>query len=200
MTTITTQIRDVMYDKILRRMPVGSVFKTARKIPFPTLQPDMVPSLGVYVLREAMSPYGDANAGPPHYTVDSIIGVMVLDLAGKPSVLEGGVDNKIDQIEELLLRDPEMVNVRDIETNSIVLDSIPIISRSYQFPKDGETYYMEARLQFTLRYTVVYEPIIPDDLKVIHVTTFLPGSPPPPSGEPAIPHVISVYELDQEQE
>ncbi len=194
MSTITTQIRDAMYDRIVAAMPRD--FKTTRKLPFPTMQPDMLPALGVYVMRETKSPYGDANLGPPHYQVDAIISVMILDLAGKPENLEGGVDRKIDLIEETILRDPGFVNIREKGTDQIIIDSIPNISRQYLFPQQGETYYLEARLQFTFRFMCVYEPIIPDDLKVIHVTTFL-NEPQRPIISGEIPDVIGEYELEQ---
>jgi hypothetical protein len=166
-STLATQIRDAMFSRIVAAMPTA--FKTTRKIPFPTLEPDMIPALGVYLLREQMSPDGDDNDGPPRYMVDAVIGIMLIDLAADPGVLEGKVDDKIDLIENTLLSDYTFLDLRDSATNQPIIESVPQISRTYQFPRDGESYYVEARLQMTFRFRCKFPPVLLHDLNEIDV-------------------------------
>jgi hypothetical protein len=163
--TISTYIRDAMFSRIEPITP----WKSTRKTPFPTLQPDQVPALGVFLLRETMQPDGDANVGPPRYIVDAVISVAVVDLASKPTVLEGSVDALVDAILNTLLTDGTFIDLRWTD-GSPIIDSIPTIQRTYQFPQIGESYYLECRLQMTVRFMCFFEPVAPNMLTAVDVT------------------------------
>jgi hypothetical protein len=167
-STLATQIRDATFSRIVAAMPTA--FKSTRKIPFPTLSPDMLPALGVYLLREQMSPDGQDNHSVPRYMVDAVISVMLIDLANDPAVLEGAIDNTLDLIENTLLSDYTFLDLRDSATNQPIIESVPMISRMYQFPRDAESYYIEARLQMTFRFRCKFPQAMLTDLNEIDVT------------------------------
>lgn len=164
MSTITTFIRDAIYDRLV---PIYA-WKSTRKSPIPTLQSGSVPALGVFVLRETYQPDGDANVGPPRYIVDAVISVAVLALASDTDVLEGSVDTLIDQILDALLTDGTFIDLRWTD-GSPVLDSVPTIQRTYNFPQIGETYYLESRLQMTFRFMCYFEPKAPNAFTTVDV-------------------------------
>lgn len=173
MSTIANYIRDA----VMTRLQNVTQWKSTRKSPIPTLQPSSCPALGVFVLRETYNPDGDANVAEPKYITDLLLSVSVVDLATKPDVLDGSVDALIATILDTLLTDPTFVSLQDTSGNYLI-DSVPQIVRSYQFPQNGETYYMECRLQMTIRYYVTFNPPTPNALMLVDVTP----SPQPSSG------------------
>lgn len=160
------QIRDAAFTRIIKAL---ADFKSARKIPFPTLQPDQVPALGVYLLREQYGPDGDPDVGPPRYVIDATIAVAVVDESSKPAVLNGSIDANVDRILDTLLCDPTFLDLRDSASGQPIIESIPQITRTTRFPKEGETYYCEVSLQMTFRFRCLFEPLTPNDLKIIAV-------------------------------
>jgi hypothetical protein len=167
MPLLATQIRDAMFDRITAAVP----FKTARKVPIPPLQPDQLPALGVYLMSQRSTPDGDANVGVPRYIDNALISVMLIYAAGDPRVLEGVVDAQIDLIERLLLCDSTFLQMLDVETGEPIIESVPERVRTYQYPKDGETYYLEARLQMTFQFRSYFQPLAPNMLQQIMVTS-----------------------------
>lgn len=182
MSTVATYIRD----QIVARIGTLYAWKTVRKVPTITTQNDQFPRLGVYLVRESENPDGDANAGVPRYLDDTVISISVMDNLSKPEVLEGSVDAMIDNIKNTLLEDYTFVSLADASGN-IFLDSIPNISRTYNFPNNGESYYIECRLQMTFRFNVKYDPILPNLLRTVMVDA-RPNNDPVPIGQP--------YEID----
>ena len=171
MTTLATQIRNAMF---VRLTTSAFTWKSTRKIPVPPIQPNQLPALGVYLIRESMGPDGDANVGPPRYIVDAVFSVNVLEEASNPDVLEGSMDALVDQVENTLLSDISFLNLSDSNGDTII-DSIPAITRNYDFPKDGETQYIQCRLQFTVRFFVIFPPIITHDLITFGLTVRPPN-------------------------
>lgn len=175
MTSIATYIRDQALSRIQKANLAQ--WKSVRKTPFPTLQPDQVTGLGVFILRETMNADGDANVSAPRYISDVVIGISVIDNASSPAVLEGSVDTLIANILDTLLTDPTFVSLKDA-TGNFLTDSVPLIVRQYSFPTNGETYYLECRLQMTIRYFVNFPPNTPIALTDVMVTP----SPQPSNG------------------
>jgi hypothetical protein len=165
-STITTYIRDAMYDRLLAAKIAQ--WKVTRKSPIPTLQIGDLPALGVFIMRENYQPDGDSNVGPPRYIVDAVISVAVIDLASKPDVLEGSVDARVDTVLNTLLQDGSFIDLRWTDGKPI-LDSVPAIVRSYQFPQIGESYTIECRLQMTFRFMCFFEPLAPNAFTAVDV-------------------------------
>jgi len=164
MSTIATYIRDAAYNRLLTIAP----WKSTRRTPIPTLQADMLPALGVFLLRETMNPDGDSNNGPPRYISDAVIAFTVTAASSTPDVLDTDVDALVDLIEDTLLCDGTFIDLRDAE-NKPILDSIPTISRTFNFPRDGETYFLECRVQMTFRFYCYFAPRTPNLLRKVSV-------------------------------
>lgn len=175
MSTLSVQIRDAAFQRITNAI---ATFKETRKIPFPTLQPDHVPALGVFLLREQYSPDGDAGVGPPRYVAEATIAAAVVDLSSKSSVLDGSIDTSVDLILDTLLCDPTFLDLRDSVTGNPIIESIPQITRTTRFPKEGETYYCEVSLQMTFRFRCFFEPLAPNTLTTVAVTAEPFGTAP----------------------
>lgn len=174
--TPATYIRDQVFDRIKTLY----AWKVTRKVPTVTTQGDQFPRLGVYLVRETENPDGDANVGPPRYVDEVVIAISVMDALSKPEVLEGSVDVLIDGIKNKLLQDITFVSLKDAN-GVFMLDSIPTISRTYNFPNNGETYYIECRLQMSFRFNVQYEPLTPNAFKTLYVDA-RPNNDPVPIG------------------
>jgi hypothetical protein len=171
MTSLTLQIRDAAYDRIVKKFD----FKSTRKIPMTPLQPDQVPGLGVFFVSEDMGPDGDENVATPRYISDVVIGISVLDTASKEDVLEGSIDKTGSHILDLLLRDPTFLGLLDTESKQPIIESVPRIRRSHQVQKNGEAYYLELRLEMTFRYRCYFPPYAPNELLEIDVTAQPPN-------------------------
>lgn len=179
MTTIATFIRDAAYNRILNIAP----WKSVRRTPLPTLQSDQLPALGVFLLRETLNPDGDANVGPPRYIGDAVISFAITDLASKPDVLDGSVDKLIDLIQDTLLSDGTFIDLRDAN-NQQLIDSIPTIVRTFNFPNVGETYFLECRLAMTFRFFCNFPPRTPNLLRDVMVDVRPNNDPVPSAPEP----------------
>ncbi len=164
MSTIATMIRDAAFTRLLGIFD----WKSTRKIPVLPVQASMMPCLGAFVLRESYSPLGDANVGPPSYIVDAMLGFSVTDLSSDSDVLEGSIDTKIDLILNTLLCDGTFIDLRD-ENGNPVIDSIGSITRTYNYPSEGETNFCECRLQMTFRFFCYFEPNAPNLLRDVVV-------------------------------
>lgn len=179
-TTPATYIRDEIYKRIENLVE----WRTKRKVPNVPYGADQFPRLGVYLGRENETPDGDANVGPPRYISEVTIIISVTEALSKPQVLDGEVDDTVDLIKNTLLQDITFVSLKD-ESGNFMLDSIPNISRQYFYPNNGDTYYIECRLQMTFRMNVVYEPITPIPFETLAVDA-RPNDDPVPIGAPYI--------------
>jgi hypothetical protein len=120
-------------------------------------------------MRETMQPDGDDNVSVPRYISDAVIGVSIFDSGDKPEVVDGNIDPLVDLIEDTLLKDISFVSLTWTDGSPLV-ESFPSIVRSYSFPQSGETYFIEVRLQITVRFRCYFEPIAPNPLTDVVVT------------------------------
>jgi len=181
-TTLSTYIRDQAYN----RLTVGSIkdnWRSSRKFPVPTLQSDLLPCLSVYLMQEDLNPDGDDNVSVPRYIADAILGLSIFDETTDPEVIDGNVDVLADLIEETLLTDISFVSLKD-STGAPLIESFPRLSRRYHFPSQGEKYFVECRLQLTVRYRCYFAPPTPTALTSVDVT-----STPVPTGA-VVPNII----------
>lgn len=165
MTSLANQIRDAIYDRVVK----ANAWKSTRKAPQPTLTPEACPGVGVFLLRETKNPDGDANTGPPKFVANAVISIAVVDVSSKPTVMEGSIDTLIDQIEDLLLTDYTLLGITDTVSGLPIIEAVTQITRIYQFPQTGETYFMECRLQITFEYRCVFPPKTPVALETISI-------------------------------
>lgn len=190
MTTVATAIREAIY-KRLSTLP-GYV-KIAREFT-PQRQPSDLPSLSIAIISEDMTPYGDANAGEPHFVSSVVIGISVTRGFDDPVTLAGEIDADIDTIESMLLTDPSFVppstSYPPAGQEPELFEAVTRITRRREYPFDGEAYFCELRLEMTFETRVIFVPVTPHALLTVHMETR-------PSGHPDAPPVESEFELEQ---
>lgn len=190
-------IRDGMLDR-LRALPTFQnvkLFSPARgKSPY---QPEHIPLVAFYRMKETATPDGDANHGMPRFTHDCIFGVMVVVQNNDPVVAE----QHLASAHWTILRMLEYqrwwrFNVvgewqRNPFTNKIDPLKIEAVMRGDFKPvnfgakgADNTTPYAEQEVDYTIRFRSGFPPYVPDDLDRIHVTVAYPWPYDPNATEP----------------
>lgn len=169
MTTNATAIRDAIFT----RAQGLSAWVTKRKTDLPTLQANQLPALQVFLLSERMTPNGDANVSIPRFIAEATIGVSVVRGFGDPVVLDGAIDADVDAILDALLSDPSFVGMPPAGPG--LFEGVTSITRRRLLPQQGETYFIELRLELTFQFHEEFEPRLPNWFEDIVLTAF-PGS------------------------
>jgi hypothetical protein len=144
----------------------GSRFKTYRLTPALQVQPGDLPILGVYILRERHLPEGDYNHAQPRFHTELTIGFsggvnVETDKQDQISVLEDWMGELFD----ILFTDPKFVKLAE---------GISAMDRLGQYAKVGETTLYEIRLEMVTNYKTWFDPLVPDYLETVHITTQFP--------------------------
>ena len=180
MATRSTQIRDAIVTRLEAMVDpeTRAPFAKIARAQMPTLQPTDLPMAQCFVISEILTPDGDSNAGEPSFLADATIAVSIIRGFEDAEVLSGRIDADIDAVEAALLTDPTFVRFGP----GSLFESVERIQRRRLFPKDGETYFAELRVEITFRYAVSFDPVIPDALVEARITGKTPG--------PAAGHVV----------
>jgi hypothetical protein len=162
----------------LLKIGFGTTFKTYRQTPMLQVQPGDLPILAVHVLRERRAPDGQPNQTTPKFIHD-----LTLGFSGAVHV-ETDKQDQIHDLEEwmatlddILLSDPSFVRLTE---------GVTAMDRVGQYAKIGETTLFEIRVEMNIQFRSNFPPRVPDDLKVIHVTTQFPDKAHADSGTPQL--------------
>ncbi|AWN43164.1 hypothetical protein [Methylobacterium durans] len=159
MTPEAIEVRDLAYARICAL----GIFKTTRDGIVEQLEPaDQLPAVTVFVSRERLAPDGDANTGMPKFVNTLTLGVLITVDHGDKRELEPTLNRYATAVTTLLLTDIDFQNE---------IEAVTDIDQTQRFPADGETYYAEARLEFTIQFRSQWPPAIIDDLRQIILTT-----------------------------
>eukprot|EP01037_Dinobryon_pediforme_P017838 gene17838-18066_t len=145
-----------------------SGYKLFSREPAPDLAAEDLPRVAVFILSENLVPDGDANAGEPKFEATTTIGISVVRGFTDPATLDGQIDTDVDAIENLLLTDSTFIGWG--AGVPVPFESISGITRRRQYPQNGETYFLELRLEIQFLTRVSYAPVINDLLTEIDVT------------------------------
>ena len=166
-------IRDVFYDA-LSSDPFFASY-TCRKNKMLSVQPQLLPYLGVYILDETMLPDGDANAGHIRFSHTLRIGFSVMIANNDQVVAEQGVDAAWWKIMNRLWPDQNIMNLLESSNpDNTRIESITRGARRHVFGTAGlnnETPLAELQYDVSIFYRTGWPPIITDDLDEIDVTT-----------------------------
>jgi hypothetical protein len=174
MSSAATRIRDAMFDLIKET----GWYKDHQKAPVPQRQPSELPACAVFRLSETMSADGDANAGHPQFMSEIVIAVSIVRGFDDPEVLEGQAEVDADAVEKLLLCDQVFTRTGA----DCLFEALTQVTRRNYFPaKDGETYFVELRLEFTFQRAVDFEPTFDTPFNEVRMTTRpVPSTPSTP--------------------
>ncbi len=158
MSTQASEIRDKIYELLL---PLPGFVKV-RKVAQRQLQPEETPCITVLRGDENLAADEDATAGPPHFEHSATFHISIIRGFNDPVVLDGDSDEDMDLVQETLLRNPDFIGM---------FEGIASIRRSHAWPQIGDAYYVELRLELTVQYRSIWEPVIPDDFLSVAVKT-----------------------------
>jgi hypothetical protein len=171
MTTEVTAIRDAIF-ALLQTLPG---YTKVRKTPVRQLGLADCPALTVVMGEDDAVADEDATAGPPHFVHSATYHVSVLRGLDDPDTLDGKIDADLDTIQNLLLR--------NVALNQMI-EGVTAMRRSRAFPQDGETYFVELRFDLTVQIRSTWNPVIPDDLTGMDITSLPVGARTDPPTEP----------------
>lgn len=166
-------IRDVFYDA-LSSDPFFAGY-TCRKNKMLSVQPQLLPYLGVYILDETMLPDGDANAGHIRFSHTLRVGFSVMIANNDQVVAEQGVDAAWWKIMNRLWPDQDIMNLLNSSNpDNTRIEGVTRGVRRHVFGTAGlnnETPLAEMQYDVSIFYRTGWPPIITDTLDEIDVTT-----------------------------
>ncbi|GJE45362.1 hypothetical protein [Methylobacterium soli] len=149
MTPEAIEVRDLAFERLL----AFGTFKTVRNGISEQIEPaDQLPAATVFLRRENRTPDGDANVGEPSFVHDVTLGILVTIDAGSKSDLEPVLHSYTNDAIGFLLSDTTFLSE---------IEAVTGIDETHVFPKDGETYYAEARVEFSVTFRTSFEPFVP---------------------------------------
>jgi hypothetical protein len=155
--TFATAIRDGALARLQTNNPGVATFRTT---PLPPTQAASLPSLGVYLAGEQMTPDGDYDAGEPKFLNDVTIGFSAVNSADSQGANETALNAIADKVLRTLLCDGSFM---------MLFEGITSIRRAVSFQKDGDTYFAEVRLAMTVRFRSLWPPEAPYALEEVDV-------------------------------
>ena len=156
MTPEAAEILKAAY-AILNLLPGYVVTRMDRALPD---QDVAFPTLGVFFIREQMSPDGDANAGEPSFVNDLTIGVSSVG-ESKPDALEADARTRSAAILSAVLTSASF---------NRLIEGFSGVTSSIAFPGKGDRLLVEARVEFTVTFRTDWPPVVPDDYQGANVT------------------------------
>jgi hypothetical protein len=172
-------IRDMLLDKLVTA-PFYQGFSVRRSRQLPT-QPNQLPMLGVYLIKEDMSPDGDPNHGDIEMIHNLTIGFSVIVVNNDPEATQKKLNQAYWVIMNWLWRDQYLMNMIDTRAypggignpDNVRIEGL--LNGNWRMvdhpPQTNETPMSELRYEQTLKYRAEYTPVITDDLLLIHQET-----------------------------
>ena len=184
---------------------VGFTVRKSRQLP---TQIQHLPSLGVYLVKEDMTPEGDPNHGDIEMIHNLTIGFSVIIINNDPEETQEKLNEAYWVIMNWLWRDQYLMNMIDTRAypggignpDNVRIEGL--LNGSWRFvdhpPLNNETPMSEMRYEQTLKYRADYSPIITDELLHVHIETvpLATDGTIPPADE--VQRVISVYDFTTE--
>jgi hypothetical protein len=168
----------------LAKAGFGARFKTYRSTPMLQIQPGDLPILAVHILREKRQPDGQ-----PNQTMPKFINELSLGFSGAINVETAQQDDlqileeMMSELDEILLCNAGFVRMTEGVTG---------MDRIGQYSKVGETTLFEIRVEMNIQFRSYYNPVVPDDLEVIHIETQFPDEDHVNTGTPQLDRVYDL--------
>src|ERR1041385_5702642 len=105
-TDYALQLHKAFYDRVSGDDALKDQFATFSRTPMLSLQPETLPRLSVYLLRDSATPDGDANAAEPRFFHTIHIGVSGALVATAEDEKLVKMDAAMARINPLILADP----------------------------------------------------------------------------------------------
>lgn len=172
-------IRDTLL-ATLKATPFFSSFVT-RKNNMLQVQPQHLPLLALYFVKDEARPDGDWNAGHIKFVQDVTLGFSVIVQRNDPDACESKLDEAYCVIANTLWPNQYVMNLLDTRNPyqagtgtpfNTRIEGIMAGNRRHNWgTTDNETPIGEMRFEVVCRYRDDFAPIIPDDLLEVYLTT-----------------------------
>lgn len=173
-------IRDVFHDALARE-PFFANY-TKRKTKMLTVQPDLLPFLGVYIMDETMLPDGDLNAGFYDFIHTLRIGFSAIVANNDQVVAESQIDAAFWRIMHVLWTDPYIINVINTynptlgfgNPDNVRIEGISRGVRRHVFgtaQMNNETPLAELQYDVSVQYRSMWWPTIVDTFDEYNMRT-----------------------------
>ena len=148
---------------------------TCRKTKMLSVQHQLLPYLGVYIIDETMLPDGDANAGHIRFSHTLRIGFSVMIANNDQVAAELQIDAAWWRIMNRLWPDQHIMNLlKSSNPDNTIIESITRGSRRHVFGAaalNNETPLAELQYDVSMFFRTGWPPIITDDLEEIDIST-----------------------------
>jgi hypothetical protein len=156
------------------------------------VQVQLLPYLGVYLIREPHVPDGDLNHGEIKFIHSCRIGISVIVINNDPDASEAKLDQAYWAIMNRLWTDEYIMNLIDTHNpatgtenpDNTRAEGVERIERRHVFGNAGlnnETPTAELQMDITIRLRTRWSAVVPDDLEHIHFEARpVVGTYPPP--------------------
>jgi hypothetical protein len=174
-------IRDAFYNLLIADpFFAGFTWRKSKMLP---AQQNLIPYLGVFLVDEAMTPDGDANAGCIRFIHSARIGFSVIVANSTPDAAEKKADQAFLKIMALAYCDLHLMNpLHNSNPEGVKIEGITRGGRRmvYGAPStDNETPFVELQYEASCSYRSEWYPDIVDTLDEIDVTTGIKGTDTP---------------------
>jgi len=141
-------------------------FTTYRRTPALTIQPDDLPCLSVYLLRDRETPIGDYNVLEPRFYQRAHLGISGMILASNVDQQLQLLASKVMATRIALYTDPAFIRlISGFESSDTKL----------VFGRVGELPVAEYQMELVIVFEAIWPPYVPDDFLRIHLETVFPS-------------------------
>lgn len=184
-------VRDTFFDAVSTDAFFAGY--TARRNRMLSVQPDSLPYLGVYLVDEAMTPDGDANAGCIRFSHTARIGFSVIVQNNDQDLAAKTADEAFLRIMTVLYTSPSIMNVlHNNNAEHVGIESITAGRRRHIYGAAGlnnETPFLELQYEASAFFRTEWYPDPSDTLDEIDVTTRI-------SDDPDVLQIHNVYKFN----
>lgn len=168
---------------ILALLEPMEAWAVVRHTPQPDYDTSKIPALGVFVIAEQDSPDGDANAGAIRFEEEIGIGVSILRGLKRPDDLDVDLELDNDAVRTLLFTNTDFTR----HGPNGLFEAVNRIQTTRRYPKEGESYFAELRIEMQFIKRLVYSPVLTDDYDGTHLTVRPLQNPEAPTIEVFLP-------------
>jgi len=204
-------MRGVFFDA-LKAAPFFAGF-TCRKQKQLPVQVQLIPYLGVYLVREPHKPDGDLNAGTIDFVHSCRIGISVIIANNDPDASEAKLDQAYWAIMNRLWTDQYIMNMIDTRNpatgtenpDNTRSEGVESIERRHVFGNAGlnnETPTAELQMDITIRLRTWWSAVVPDNLEHIHFEArpVVGNYPPPDNLNTDVEPVVAEWDMQTIEE
>jgi hypothetical protein len=182
--TTAEQVWSALYERLVTAV---KGFATYRRTPVLTIQPQDLPCLSVYLLRDREEPIGDFNILEPRFYQTLTFGISGMILASNVDVQLEMLASKTMATRLALYTDPKFIHL---------ISGYQSSDTKLVFSRVNELAVAEYQMELTVQFETVWPPNVPDDFLRIQLTTAFPT----PERAPSTQQITAAWDVAQNVE